>query len=107
MSNSATISARSQPARIMPGVGLVPQGQAQGVDEDGLAGPGLAGQGGQPGLEVQFQGADDGQVADEDVGQHESVAGVAWCGQAGRGCDWGSVRAGRWPPQPSLARRIA
>ena len=49
----------------------VPQGQAQGVHQNGFAGAGLAGQGGHAGGEFQFHLVDDGEVADVKVGEHE------------------------------------
>ena len=51
-------------------VGPVPQGEAQGVDEDGFTGPGLAGEGGHARAQFKFQGADHGQVLNEDMAQH-------------------------------------
>ena len=70
------------------GIGLVPQGQAQGIDQDGFSGPGLAGQGGEAAVTVEFQAADDRQVLDEDVGQHGG------CPRLGLGTRRSSGRAG-------------
>jgi hypothetical protein len=52
------------------GVRLVAEGQPQGVDQDGLASPGLAGQGCHACPQFEFQLTDDGQILDEEMAQH-------------------------------------
>ncbi|MNI31783.1 hypothetical protein D3C73_856750 [compost metagenome] len=52
------------------GVGARAQRQAQGVQNDGLARPRLAGQHGQARLDLQVQGVDKHDVADRERGQH-------------------------------------
>jgi len=46
------------------GIGAVAEEQAERVDQDGLAGSGFAGNGGEAGLEFQLLCLDDGEVAD-------------------------------------------
>ena len=59
--------------------GLGPQaaGQAQAVEQDGLAGAGLAGQHGQAGAEGQVQPFDQHDVADRERGEHAGAPGLA------------------------------
>ena len=66
------------------GIGLVAEGEPQGVDQDGLARAGLAGERGHAGPQVQGQLAHDYQITNREVGQHQE----------------------RDSPQPSLVRRI-
>ena len=53
-----------------PRVAAGAAGQAQSVEHDGLAGPGLAGQGGQPDARLQVQRLDQHHVADVQADQH-------------------------------------
>ena len=53
------------------GVGPVAQAQAQCIQHDGFAGPGLAGNHGHSGGELHVQSGHDGVVADSDLGEHE------------------------------------
>jgi hypothetical protein len=54
-SNSAEISARSVPLRTTRGIGPFAQRQRQRIDQDRLAGAGLAGQGAEAGAELEFE----------------------------------------------------
>ncbi|MNR05789.1 hypothetical protein D3C85_1218370 [compost metagenome] len=53
-----------------PRVAARAQGQTQGVQNNGLAGPGLAGQHGQPLADIQVEGVDEDDVTDRESGQH-------------------------------------
>ena len=58
------------PAAHQAGVGPRAGGQAQGVEDDRLAGAGLAGQRGQARTDGQVQGLDQHDVADGEPDQH-------------------------------------
>jgi hypothetical protein len=51
-------------------VGPVTQYQAQGIDQDGLAGAGFTGEYGHPGAEFNLHRVGDGEIANVDVRQH-------------------------------------
>ena len=68
--NSAASSARSAPWRTTPLSARSAGQQAQGVDQQRLAGAGFAGDHGQAAAEVQFRGADDGEILEGEVGEH-------------------------------------
>ena len=68
------MSARSQPARTTAGVAALAQGQRQRVDEDGLAGAGLAGEHGEAGVEFEFERIDDDEIADAERPQHVYIS---------------------------------
>ena len=51
-------------------LGAVAEHQPEGVDQHRLAGPGLAGQHGEAGAELEFHPFDQGEVADLQEGQH-------------------------------------
>ena len=51
-------------------VAAAAEGQREGVEEDGLAGPGLAGQDAEAVGEVQLQPVDQDDVADRKLDQH-------------------------------------
>jgi len=53
-------------------VGAIAQYQAQGVEQDGFAGAGFAGEHGHAGDELQFQVFDQGEIADGEVLEHGS-----------------------------------
>ncbi|MNS51521.1 hypothetical protein D3C72_842020 [compost metagenome] len=53
-----------------PGIAARAERQAQGVENDGLACPGLAGQHGQPLPDLQVEGVDEDDVTDRESGQH-------------------------------------
>ena len=53
--------------------GATADGQHDGVDQDGLAGAGLAGQGSQTRPQVEIDGVDDGEVANGEMSEHGSV----------------------------------
>ncbi len=53
-------------------VGAQPGQEAEGVDQQRLAGAGLAGNHGEAGPEFQFGDGDDGEVADGQAGQHRN-----------------------------------
>ncbi len=77
-----------------PAVRAPAHGEQQRIDEDRLARAGLAGERGEAAGELQFDGLDDREVADLQVGQHG-----------------GAQAPGGWPsrvprPQCSLERRI-
>ena len=64
VSNSALISARSQPLRTMPASPRSPKRQRQRINQDGIACAGLAGQRGEAGGKIEFKGIDNDKVAD-------------------------------------------
>ena len=55
-------------------VGLVAEGQAQRIDQNRLAGTGLAGERGHAAFQREVEAADDNQVADVDSAQHAEIA---------------------------------
>ena len=55
------------------GVRPIAQGQAQGVQHNGLASAGLTGQHGESGLEIKLQVFNNGEVSDMNVSQHKCV----------------------------------
>ena len=66
-----------------PAFGTVAQCQGERVDQDGFAGPGLAGEHGQPGLEIQLDRLDQQVVADGKVRQHgDALCVKAFCPSA-------------------------
>ena len=56
------------------GIGATPKGEAEGVEQDRLAGAGLAGQHGEAGTDLQVQPVDEDDVADRQVQQHRRWA---------------------------------
>ena len=52
------------------GIGTFAQCQRQGVDQDGFAGPGLAGKHGEAGLKFQLEAVDDDEITDIEGQQH-------------------------------------
>ncbi len=66
--------------------------EAHGIDENRLAGPGLAGENGHAGLELDLDLVDDGEVANLQPGQHQSAGP--------------NVRIRLSRPQSSLERRM-
>ena len=57
------------------GVAALTQGQQQRVDQDRLAGAGLAGQDGEARCELEFEFVDDHEVADRERDQHARTTG--------------------------------
>ena len=53
-----------------PGIGPVPQHQAQGIEQDRFARPGLTSQHAQPAREIQVERLDQDNIADGKTGQH-------------------------------------
>ena len=51
-------------------VGAATQKKADGVDDDGLAGPSLSGKDVEPGRQFQVQTVDDGEISDAQESQH-------------------------------------
>ena len=61
------------------GVGARTQCKLQGVDQDGLAGAGFAGQHGEAFAQVQLQGVDDHKIPQKNTFQtHETVLVASW-----------------------------
>jgi hypothetical protein len=54
-------------------IAALAQRQRQRVDQDGLAGTGLAGERAEAGIEVELEAVDDDEVADEQAAQHRCV----------------------------------
>ena len=57
------------------GAGARTDRELQRIDQDGLAGAGLAGEHGEAALELDLDGVDDGEVADLQVGEHGAASG--------------------------------
>jgi len=72
------------PGPHQTGVGACPQRQAEGVENDRLAGPGLAGQHGQAAMDLEVERIDQHDVADGEGGQH-GPAPMAFTGAGARG----------------------
>jgi len=66
----ALTSARAAPSRTSIASARFAQGELQGVDQDRLAGTGLAGEHGEAGVELDFEVGDDDDVEQRQPAQH-------------------------------------
>ncbi len=57
-------------------IGALAQEELEGPDDDGFAGPGLAGDGGEPGTEGPLEVLDKGEIANAEGGEHCGHAGI-------------------------------
>ena len=58
------------PGADQAGIGAIPQHQPQRIEQDRLAGPGLASQHTQPPGEIEVERFDQNDIADGEAGQH-------------------------------------
>ena len=56
------------------GIAAAAEGELQGIDEDRFAGPGLAGEHGQAGREIELEGVDDDEIANGKAQQHRLLS---------------------------------
>ncbi|MNS80909.1 hypothetical protein D3C72_1146060 [compost metagenome] len=73
------------------GVGAFAEHQGQCIDQDGLAGAGLAGEDGKAGGEVEVERIDDDEIADGQAAEHRGLGGSG--GRLRAGCPRSGIRA--------------
>ena len=76
---------RGLPGADQPGVGRAPERQAERIEQDRLARPGLAGQRAKPRLELELEPVDQHHIVDDELPQHVEAQPVRdqLCGAAG------------------------
>ncbi len=71
---SAETDGRILAAADQPGVGARAERQPERIEQDRLAGAGLAGEHAQPGVELELELVDEHDVADGELPQHGALA---------------------------------